>query len=175
MNVEKIYSDVKDLMLLMGFDIDDKGIPVIEPVDDGAMELCNMYLAAYLPDQHKVIYRKSLFDLEDKSIAFEMLAHELTHSLQSKTMLLNVSENITAITDEYWNSLHERQAFTIGALYCALKYDGEMNIASEIVESKRKKILTMIEDGEGEKLIDMFMAFYKNIYMKTHEQIKEEA
>lgn len=158
----EMFEQVKALMIRLGFNVVDKGMPTIK-ILKGDGWIYGTPIAAYIFNDHVIVIREELKHLEEPTIFDELLAHEMCHSLQGLTAEKGKEVEVFEINDEYWELQHEREAYTVGGLF-TMMYRSKDYIEPSLYQSKMQKVEALINDGMIDVLVGQFVSYYKRVY-----------
>ncbi len=157
-----LAEQAKEIMTLLGLDIEDKGIPELEKA--GAEVFGDVaVMAGYSPDLHKV-FVNTRYEAEFNarpSTLYEILIHELTHAYQPKNTLVNVSTDV--FSDEYWNQEFEREATSVSLIWISLFGELKDVLATED-KTYRDVYLEAIETQDKDTLLTKYTTIVRGIF-----------
>lgn len=150
-------TSVKAVMELLGFEVEDRGIPKFSICTDDAIE---GLLAGYVLKDHTIYIANKLIQMGD-AMLFELVAHELCHSFQSEELLNTVT--VMPTDPLYWSSVHERQAYTVGCYF--IMHSEFANSEDPDVIHTKSKMAEYIANDDVSTLVDILVSKYQQVYL----------
>lgn len=135
--IPTMFTQVKELMAKMNFEICDKGIPAFEYSGEEVFGDL-LITAAYAPEVHKIFFNTQTIDTCTEDELLQMLAHELTHSLQDMSNIKMEDVNIDVTSNEYWEQEFERQAYTIAGMWHLYHSETDVDMVPDQIDFETK-------------------------------------